>query len=253
MDTIYNEFSNYLEKEHVVVLRTFPELSEQYRSDFLKNYTENTDCLTDVNKFVENNFYTSIISKDDFIGLSDDVKLRVLSYFSQMVAVLLTQSGNIDMSTVENMFDNHKFNIDESQLNTAKDVISKTLGLDNSPMSKIVESMVSDISGTLNTGVPFKDMIEQLSQNFGNKIRDSVSSGGISQEDLESGTRGLFSKLQNITSNPTQMMQTLTGTVPETPEVKSNARQERRRKAREAARAELKQNIKDKERSRKHK
>lgn len=251
MESIYNQLSEYLEKEHsIVILRTFTELSESFKQEFFKNYTDNTDCLSDPEQFVTNGFYNQLIPANDFKNLSTDSKNKVISYFTQLVATSLTKNGTIDMDTIETIFKGQTFNIDNTQINTAKNMINKTLGLDNSAMGNIVESMVGDISNTLNTGVPFKDMIQQLSQSFGDKLRNSVSSGSITEADLQNSTKGLFDKLQTITSNPAQLIQTLSGAPAEN---KQEARQERRKKAREEARQALKKTIREKEQSRKHK
>jgi hypothetical protein len=111
--------------------------------------------------------------------------------------------------------------VEESQVDSARTLLKNTLHLEEgSAMDNIVNSMVTEISGTINKGVPFKEMINSLSDSFGATIRAQIDSGKLNLDDI----RNNADKLMTGLDDPAKLLSSLGGnastTVPETAEEK---------------------------------
>ncbi len=110
--------------------------------------------------------------------------------------------------------------VEESQVDSARTLLKNTLNLeDGSAMDNIVNSMVTEISGTINKGVPFKEMIDSLSDSFGATIRAQIDSGKLSLDDIRNNADQLMAGLDD----PAKLLSSLGGgtpTVQETAEEK---------------------------------
>lgn len=150
-----------------------------------------------------------------------------------LMNALNSQDGNVDsvLSSL-NGIDTSMLNITDSHLQEASNMITNTLGLQNSGMSNLIQDMVGDIGKSVQNGVSISDMINNLSKDFGTKLNDNINNGTISKEDVESTTQNMFSNLQGMTQNPAELMKTIqgamNGTSAETPESKEAAKQARR-------------------------
>jgi len=98
--------------------------------------------------------------------------------------------------------------VEESQVDSARTLLKNTLHLEEgSAMDNIVNSMVTEISGTINKGVPFKEMIDSLSDSFGATIRAQIDSGKLSLDDIRNNADQLMAGLDD----PAKLLSSLGG------------------------------------------
>jgi hypothetical protein len=226
--TKYTSVVAFLTERNLPILKNLDELTSDYTKIFMEAY-KHPKIFTSVTTFTSNNMYTTMISKKNFKKLSDDDKLKFVLLVKDIATATTGTSESDPLSSLETMFKNQNIgSIDNKQIESAKEMVTKTLGLENSPMGSIITSMVSDISSTLGQGKSFKDMIADLSKNFGDKIKENVDSGKMTKEQLESSTGDLFAKLKDITKNPNDLIKQLSGDASAGPVDKAAAKKARR-------------------------
>jgi hypothetical protein len=109
---------------------------------------------------------------------------------------------------------------------TIKDKLNLTAG---SAMETVVESLVSDISETINRGVPFQEMVDSISESFGSTIKAQLASGELKMEDMQASAEKLMSALD---PSAFMNMNDTTPASPEAPEDKLARRLNRNRSER---------------------
>ena len=134
-----------------------------------------------------------IILKDSTITEDQDIVLTI--YLENLNSSFKLQNH---MNTFDNFLVENIGKVDDTQVSSARNLIKSTLKLEEgSTMDNIVDSFVTDISKTINDGIPFKDIVSTLSDSFGKTIQGHLNSGSLSMNDIQGSTRQLMDCLSD--------------------------------------------------------
>lgn len=145
-----------------------------------------------------NEILGKVLTKEQINNLSDD---QNINFHVLLEDIKSSKKANAQMGAFDKLLSSGAGKVDESQVSSAKTWIKDKLKLEQgSAIDTIMDSMITDISGTINKGLPFKEIIENLSDTFGDSIKKQLASGKLSIDDIQKNADQLMESLKDPAS-----------------------------------------------------
>ena len=171
---------------------------------FLKNEKiEYKDVSIDVLKGVssETELKRALMTRKQLKKLSPEQDIEFCARLTEIFSPRNSQQFNL----FDKVISGNVGCVNEEQVNSARVLIQDTLHLESgSVMENLVDTLVTDISETINKGTPFKEMINNLSDTFGKTIKKELNSGNLTINEIQLNAEKLMNGIKdsNFISSP---------------------------------------------------